>query len=231
MSDSVNNNPRAAENDREGTSQPGGSSDRSASTATGQQGTPEFGQYQEPSYGKLASQYPGWDPYIYGKPDPVKPKNEEGTPDQAAAGNAAPTPQRAGSPNGAAQNTNNPSNPSNPNGFPFEFRRIDPNDPRQNPYYGRWDGMSIIAFVVSFIFPIISIPLAWIAMRRTKLLHSKGHGLAVAAMVISLLQIVLNLILYMNGIDLMSWAMQEMGYSGSVSGGTDGSSVSTSFME
>jgi hypothetical protein len=50
-------------------------------------------------------------------------------------------------------------------------------------------------------------------------------------MVISLLQIVLNLILYMNGIDLMSWAMQEMGYSGSVSGGTDGSSVSTSFME
>ncbi|MCI1983733.1 MAG: hypothetical protein LKJ47_03035 [Bifidobacteriaceae bacterium] len=184
--------------------------------------TPEYGQYQEPEYGQRASQYPGWDPYVYGKPEPVKPKDDD-TKNQSAQNAQAATNTNQNAPRNAQQYPGN----NGQNGPHIEFRQIDPNDPRQNPYYGHWDSLAIISFVVSFFVPILSIPLAWVAMRRTKLLHTKGHGLAVAAMVISLIDIALNIILMMSGVNLLDVMMQYSGM-GSYTGG--GSSVSTSYV-
>lgn len=31
---------------------------------------PQYGQVRQPEYGQMASQYPGWDPYVFGRPEP-----------------------------------------------------------------------------------------------------------------------------------------------------------------
>ena len=31
---------------------------------------PQYGQRVEPAYGARADQYPGWNPYVFGKSDP-----------------------------------------------------------------------------------------------------------------------------------------------------------------
>ena len=225
-----------------------GSADRSASGPSVQQplhatSTPEYGQYKEPEYGQLANQYPGWDPYVYGKPEPVTPKadsekNQQNRQTQQSSGqpsgnqpqsqNANPFVQLPGqNANGAGSRQN--GNQQNNNQLPFQFQQIVPDDPSKNPFYGRWDGMAIVSFVLSFFIPLLPLPLAWISMRRTKALHMKGHGLAVAAFVISIINLVGEILLLFFGVNSYDLLMQMYGYA--PTSGDDGSSVSAVFLE
>ena len=40
---------------------------------------PQYGQRVEPAYGARADQYPGWNPYVFGKPEPENDKSESGS--------------------------------------------------------------------------------------------------------------------------------------------------------
>lgn len=76
------------------------------------------------------------------------------------------------------------------------LRPFNPDDPNQNPVYGRWDMWSIIAFILSFYtyFAFLSLPLAIMAARRDKVLHMKGRGLAIAAIVLSVIGLIVMLL-------------------------------------
>lgn len=254
MSDSTNNPLN------EGANAPRqeGSADRSASGPSVQQplhatSTPEFGQYKEPEYGQLANQYPGWDPYVYGKPEPKESKEDSKQQNQQAqqsrghqgggqqggnqsqlsgnqqqSQNANPFAQFPGqNPNGAGSRQN--SSQQNNGQLPFQFQQIVPDDPSKNPFYGRWDGMAIVSFVLSFFIPLISLPLAWLSMRRTRALHMKGHGLAVAALILSLINLIWEIFVITSGINPMDTLMQMYGYV--PDSGEDGSTATTAFLE
>ena len=218
---------------------------------------PEYGQRQDPEYGELATQYPGWDPYVYGKPEPPQSSEESQQSAKgdarAAAGQSAMTGNAAGSqqpqpqqsqpqvfnPYQQPQNQNANQNPmggnrGGGNGPRFQFQQIDPNDPQQNPYYGRWDAMAVVAFVTSFFIPLLPVFLGIGAMRRTKVLHMKGRGLAIAAVVISVAQLVIDFLLMLFGINTTDLLMQQMGYvpsGGSGSGGGVDAGVTTALVE
>lgn len=230
MSDSVNN-PQGMP------MQPENSPGRSSSS---QAAAPQYGQYKEPEYGQLATQYPGWDPYVYGKPEPAAPKTDaksqasvqQGTAQQKGSArsnfNAPQNPFGGNSGNGANSGNHN-NGPQSPQGTPgLQFQRIDPNDPAQNPYYGRWDSLAIFSFVISIIgIPFLPILTGWLALRRTKVLHTKGRGLAIAAIVIAILTVLADIYLWYMGITTADILNFLMGVSGSsLTGGSD-STVST----
>lgn len=214
MSDTTDNSGRSG---AQGAQNPGAS-------GSSQNNQPEYGQRKEPEYGQLSNQYPGWDPYVYGKPEPEKPKE-----DASAGGSQNGANQQYPSQYSAPQQNGNGANGNgqNQNGF-FGFQQINPNDPAKNPFYGHWDGMSIVAFVLAFIIPVLAIPLAWMSMRRTKMLHMKGHGLAIAALVLSIVYFLLELVVLFTGVNLPELMLEWMGASsGGSTGGTGGGSGST----
>lgn len=49
----------------------------------------------------------------------------------------------------------------------------------------KWNGLAIAGFVLSFLFPIAGLPLSIIAFIQTKDSGEKGHGLALAGIIIS----------------------------------------------
>lgn len=238
MSDSVNNSQGAS---MQPESSPGRSSSSqggspSPSVGAARPSNPQYGQYKEPEYGQLATQYPGWDPYVYGKPEPVKPKTDahDSTTQKGATAqtgttrrNSAATQNPFGTSSANDQNNQYNGSRQNPQGAPsFQFQRIDPNDPQQNPYYGRWDSLAIFSFVISIIgIPFLPILTGWLAMRRTKVLHTKGRGLAIAAVVIAILTVLADMYLWYMGITTADIMNFMMGLSGSTGG--DGSAVST----
>ena len=61
----------------------------------------------------------------------------------------------------------------------------------------QWDGMSITGFVLSFFVPILGVIFSAIGMSRTSEDQKKGHGLAVAGMVIAVISIVISLIFWL----------------------------------
>lgn len=145
------------------------------------QAQPQYGQRVEPAYGARADQYPGWNPYVFGKPDPEPVKNDAqpapGSDRQAGDGQAVPGYSRM-----AGQD--------NAGGGPRHVAGgIDLDDPAQNPSYGHWDPYAIIAFIMAIFFPvpILSAVLGGISIYRTRMLHMKGYGLALAAVIINVL--------------------------------------------
>lgn len=67
--------------------------------AAPQQAQPQYGQVRQPEYGQMASQYPGWDPYVFGRPEPKDDGSGEGDAQQGQdAANAAAQPQAAAQP-------------------------------------------------------------------------------------------------------------------------------------
>ncbi|NEG70236.1 hypothetical protein [Bifidobacterium choloepi] len=101
---------------------------------------------------------------------------------------------------------------------PKYYHGIDVNDPAQNPFYNHWDANSIFAFVFALIIPMPIVPALWaiFGMWRTKKFHMKGFGLAVAALVISVLYTILYFWMMKNGIstsellgDMQTWLQQE----------------------
>ena len=64
-----------------------------------------------------------------------------------------------------------------------------------SPYYGfSMNGMAIAGFVLSFLIPILGLIFGIIGKKRVDECHS-GHGLSVAAIAISIVSIVLNILL------------------------------------
>ncbi|WP_418968787.1 DUF4190 domain-containing protein [Alloscardovia omnicolens] len=182
-----------------------------------------------PAYGRLASEFPGWDPYVYGKPresednkEPVKNKRIIVTSPFAAS-----SPQRGadqqnhrGTPNNASDQPQFFDRNGNPIANPFEQFEFDPDDPQKNPVYGRWDFYAIIAFIGSFFTQttLLALFLAIMSLNRTKKLHMKGRALAIIALVLCVLQIVLFAYIVANGMTemeflnmVMAWIQSHIG--------------------
>ncbi len=94
-----------------------------------------------------------------------------------------------------------PGQTPNPYGYPgYGFVRIDPNNPQQNPLYNHWDWISIVAFILSFasFFTFLSLPMAFIGYNRCKSLHMRGKGFAIAAIILSVLNLIWLVVLLLN---------------------------------
>ena len=192
---------------------------------------PEYGQFKQPEYGALAGQYPGYDPYLYGKPDADgsnetdAPMQRNGVEAQAApAGQAAQAGQPAAYPfgDGASQS---------PNGLPRQLKPINLDDPNENPLYGRWDPYAIVAFVgaVVFTLPLFPALIGGAAIWRTRIFHMKGRGLAIAAVVINVLTTAMQIWMWMNGVSLVDlYSQLYSSLYGGGSGGTSGDSGTVS---
>lgn len=140
------------------------------------QAQPRYGRHVEPAYGARADQYPGWNPYVFGKPDP-EPVRSDAQPAPGSDRQAVPGYSRMagqGNPGGGSRHVTDGT---------------DPDDPAQNPSYGHWDPYAIIAFIMAIFLPVplLSAVLGGISIYRTRMLHMKGYGLALAAVVINVL--------------------------------------------
>ncbi|MFT8593811.1 MAG: DUF4190 domain-containing protein [Bifidobacterium sp.] len=211
----------------------------------------------KPEYGAMASQYPGWNPYVFGAPEPEQKAEAKPAPAQSRqnqglwAGNPYLRPGNGGSNgapgNGAPNNANQGGNGMNgdprqggaPNPQSTQFgndrnlnRRgmyptIDPNDPNQNPLYGRWDPYAILSFILALFFPFPFMPaiMGAISVYRTRFFHMRGKGLAIAAIVINLAYSALVIWMWINHIDASQLYQDIYSWIGSTTG-TSGSSVS-----
>lgn len=229
---------------------------------------PEYGQTNQPQYGAMSGQYPGYDPYLYGKPEPEQPKSGDAAA-QGNQGNAQPMgaqpyagqgqqgqpynpygqqnpygqpgqqnpygqqPNSYGQPNQynpyAQPNQYNPyaqapQQGQQPNGMPM-LQYFNPDDPQQNPFYGHWDSYAIVAFVCSILFsmPVLPAVIGILSLARTKRLHMRGRGLAIAAIIINVLTTLLQAYLLIKGININDLYSQMLNmYSGGGTGGGSG---------
>ncbi|TPF96169.1 hypothetical protein EP30_08975 [Bifidobacterium sp. UTCIF-39] len=220
----------------------------SQSDGSGRVDQPEYGQYAQPEYGQMASRYPGWNPYVYGAPEPDKSDGSEdqsgkspddmmnGADGNPGAGNGYSSwPGSPQSPDSDWRGAGQPQSPYRqypqyPNGgrgngyVPDYWNGIDMNDPNQNPLYGRWDSAAIVAFVSALIsIPVMPVILGAFSIWRTGRFHMKGRGLAVAAVIMGLLVTALDLYLMVTGMDPTQLVLQMYGLdSTGGTGGTDG---------
>lgn len=144
---------------------------------------PQYGQRIEPDYGQRADQYPGWDPYVFGRDD----QESESSRSQADSSHNPATP-------GGSVRPGQYSPPGQVGSGAVHSRHriingVDLDDPAQNPSYGHWDPYAIISFIMALFLPvpILSAILGGISMYRTRILHMKGFGLALAAVIINVL--------------------------------------------
>ena len=108
---------------------------------------------------------------------------------------------------------------------PRYFNGIDLNDPQQNPIYGHWDFYAIFSFIFALVssFPVLPALIGCLAIWRTRRFHTRGRGLAIAAVVINVLTTIIVIWMTMHGISMddMYQAMLNMlapGTGGSGSG-------------
>lgn len=164
----------------------------------GPQGSPNGpqgsqGPYAGPQNGPQGPQNP------YGAPNSSNPYGPTGQYRNPQGGWNPPQ----GSPqaNQQGQNQYPYGNPyASPYNMPFSIQQINPDDPNQNPWYGKWDWIAIFAFIFSLTgyFCFIALPLGFFAYRRETTLHMKGKGFAIAAIIISILEILSLLFLLFN---------------------------------
>ena len=189
---------------------------------------PEHGQISQPEYGAMSSQLPvGYDPYVYGAPEP-EPQPADAVRQQNTQYQTGQYPSN-GQQNPYGANPYGP-NPYDPNRYPQRgnmpyLPNLDLNDPRQNPAYGHWDAYAIMSLVFAVLMPVPVLPalVGAISMWRTKKLHMKGHGLALAAVIINVLYTLAVIWLAMHGLsvaDLYNEALQNM-FGGAGSGQGD----------
>ena len=201
---------------------------------------PEYGQRKRPEFGALASEYPGWNPYVYGPPDDATQQaaSKNATAENAeqprhapagmpASGGGQPWIGRANPSNGASRN-GAPQNAAGPAGPHHLVNGINMDDPSQNPLYGHWDPYAIAALLLALLFPLPLLPaiMGGISMRRTRLFHMKGFGVALAAVIINVLWTILMIWMYTHGIttEELYQDMLSMLQNG---GSSDGSSTVT----
>lgn len=148
------------------------------------------GQDSKPDYGAHLSEYgSNYNPYLYGG----NPQENVVTEEESQAHNQERLqpvdPQRPFlHQQQESQQQNIPALQSGGQQSPFVMmREIDPEDPQRNPYYGKWNPLSIIAFVFLFTpFPIVSIILGLISARAIRKFHMKGLGLSIASILIGI---------------------------------------------
>lgn len=216
-------------------------------------------QGSRPAYGAMQSDYPGWNPYVYGAPDsgskgsgsstnsPVAnapqalPLNGYGRQGAGNGGNAgagngrqdslgnAPAfsgqfpGQQTDGRNGARQGNGT----GNGNIMWTPYGSVNLDDPAQNPWYGRWDSLSVIAFITTFFMPFVGLVLGCFAMHRTRVFHMKGRGLAIASIVLSVVLLVFQFYLVRSG--MYTQLLESIsGTSGSGSGSAPSPSTSAS---
>ena len=205
---------------------------------------PEYGQFKQPEYGAMAGQYPGYDPYLYGKSEGEEtdatsaqqqpawnaPNTQPAVNGQSGLNGQVPNGQPVNGQPVNGQPTNGQPTAPYPNG-PWQqqgqLQPINLDDPNQNPLYGRWDPYAIVAFVcsVAFSLPLLPALIGGLAIWRTKTFHMKGRGLAIAAVIINILTTILQIWMWVNGIsvfDLYSQLYSSMYGGGSGSSGNSG---------
>jgi hypothetical protein len=191
-------------------------------------------QGSRPAYGAMQSDYPGWNPYVYGAPDsgskgsgssanssaanapqalPLDGYGQQGAGNggnagvgngrQDSLGNAPAFPgqfsgQQTDGRNGAPQG-NGGNGTGNDNIMWTPYGSVNLDDPAQNPWYGRWDSLSVIAFITTFFMPFVGLVLGCFAMHRTRVFHMKGRGLAIASIVLSVVLLVFQFYLVRSG--------------------------------
>lgn len=221
--------------------------------ASGLDPDPDIPGTDKPLYGQMLSQYPGYNPYIFGGPD----SSQQPPKEEAGAGEGGENPfsdaygaqGQPGAGRAPGQNPQNFANPpqnqqqsqqysgQNPYGAQAPFggqgspygvgygqtsqnpypgkQEINTADPRQNPYYGKIDGFAVISFVASILgIWLVGLPMGIFSLIRVKELHTRGRGLAIAAIVISCLYIVLDIALFFMGItdqQIVGWLTQKLG--------------------
>lgn len=182
---------------------------------------PEYGQTKQPQYGAMSGQYPGYDPYLYGRPEPEQPANGG----DAAQNQAQQNPMGGQPYNPYAQpNQYNPYGNQPQSNMP-RIQYLNPDDPAQNPFYGHWDSYAIVAFICSLVFsvPVLPAVIGGLSLVRTKRLHMKGRGLAIAAIIINVLTTLLQAYLLIRGIGVNDLYAQMFNmYSGGGNGGGAG---------
>lgn len=219
------------------------SSDRSPSNTASSK--PEYGQLKQVEYGALASQFPaGYDPYVYGgRPEssqPIQDQRQPPSPQTPTPYGPAQTygqspqygPQRQASHspehyrrNPYTQETQGrPGYGQRPPGAQRLFHGIDLNDPNQNPMYGHWDSYAILALVLSlFVMPLFPLIIGGISLWRTRTFHMKGFWLALAAVIINVVVIIIEIWMFTNGTSyaqLYQWMLGQMSSGGTQSGGS-----------
>ncbi|RSX56343.1 hypothetical protein [Bifidobacterium samirii] len=163
--------------------------DESGQRPADEGGQPQYGRYHQPEYGAMAGQYPaGYDPYVYGRPDPEPTDGASAAAGQPGADGVQGMPQQPsqygqpgyGQPNPYGWNDqpnaygqNGQSGQPNPygqpgygwNGQPYAPQQphriingIDVDDPASNPFYGKWDLLAVMAFVCALFLPIPLLP-------------------------------------------------------------------------
>lgn len=209
---------------------------------TGEGRQPRYGQYQQPEYGAMSSQFPsGYDPYVYGRPEPERDA-------QAGSGAAAEQPSAQPMPSGSYQpyqpyrpyqqhpgypgyrrpGTGQDGSPNGQGRQPRYINGIDVNDPDKNPMYGRWDAYSVIALLCALFFavPVLPALMGAMSMWRTRTFHMKGFWLGLAAVVLNVLQTILVVWLMMHGMTAEDYYLQLLNMmrgSGAGTGGDGGS--------
>lgn len=196
---------------------------------------PEYGQRSQPEYGAMSDQYPAnYNPYVYGAPEPPKPKDEQ--PSSSAQRNPHARPEeRQANPYAAPGQQKTGQNLGTPYQYgPNAYQQpgmypINLDDPRQNPLYGHWDSYAILSLIFALLMPIPVVPaiMGAIAMWRTKKLHMKGYALGVAALIVNVLYTIGVVWMAVHGIstsDLYNQMLQYL-FGGAGQGG-DSSSIS-----
>ena len=136
-----------------------------------------------------------------------------------------PAPAQGGSAPNAAPAQGGPDQGGPRREPPRYFNGIDLNDPQQNPIYGHWDFYAIFSFIFALVssFPVLPALIGCLAIWRTRRFHTRGRGLAIAAVVINVLTTIIVIWMTMHGISMddMYQAMLNMlapGMGGSGSG-------------
>ncbi|MFD0705239.1 hypothetical protein ACFQY8_05720 [Alloscardovia venturai] len=188
--------------------------------------TPREHKQTERLYGRMASEFPGWDPYVYGKPEkrekPQERKNPKriqviAMPPMSGGGTGAgKNPQGTQSEdqpkNGGEREQNSPfvDENGNPVNLPFHFEPFDPDDPQKNPLYGKWDFYAFVAFILAFTpyTAVLALFIGWLSVVRTTKFHMKGRWLAILAVIFSLAVIALVVYLMATGTTAEQFAQE-----------------------
>lgn len=175
-----------------------------------------------PEYGAMRSDFPAYDPYLYGAPD--RSASDAANPADGGVQQPAAMPAQFAGQSGVPGGM-----PGAPSGRPLDkaSRRYGVNldDPRQNPLYGRWDAYAIMAFVFAILFssmPVLPAVMGGLAMWRTRTFRMKGYGLALAAVIINVLTTLVVLWAAMHGMSVEQLVLDMYGLSGMVDGSNGG---------
>ena len=196
------------------------SSDDSSGESRHVAAQPQYGQRIEPEYGARADEFPpNYNPYVYGgQPEQPAPQAQPSPSQPASVFGAGPAPAQGGSAPNAAPAQGGPGQGGPRREPPRYFNGIDLNDPQQNPIYGHWDFYAIFSFIFALVssFPVLPALIGCLAIWRTRRFHTRGRGLAIAAVVINVLTTIIVI-----SMDDMYQAMLNMlapGMGGSGSG-------------